>query len=352
MKHVIILVLGAMMAYILVSCGQSEAKQNNPAEKAVPVKTVVVKKELAAKPIHTSGKLASTEEIKLSFLTGGIIDELRAEEGQYVSKNQLLAKLKLDEIEARNEQAKQTVEKTRRDLSRVINLYNDKVATLENKQDLETKLAVDKANLDIAEYNLKHSYIYAPENGRILKRFAEENELTGQGMPVYLFGTTGKGWIIRVGVSDKDVINLKKNDPAEVKFDPYPNATFRAFVSEIAEFANPVNGTYEVELTMKPSLAEMKSGFVASVTLFPSGKNNAYVIPTDALVEADGTTAYVFIPDTNKRVKKREVNIMYINGDLAYIRNSLYGINKVIRQGSEYLREESHVKIISENGGK
>jgi len=51
----------------------------------------------------------------------------------------------------------------------VSNLYQDSVATLEQKQDAETGLTVARSNLEIAEYNLKHSSILAHPTGKFLK---------------------------------------------------------------------------------------------------------------------------------------------------------------------------------------
>ena len=45
-----------------------------------------------------------------------------------------------------------------------------------------------KNSLEIAQFNLLHSRIEAPDNGIIMKKFVKENELISSGYPVFLFG--------------------------------------------------------------------------------------------------------------------------------------------------------------------
>ncbi|MCB0621482.1 MAG: biotin/lipoyl-binding protein, partial [Saprospiraceae bacterium] len=58
-----------------------------------------------APEVFGTGRLASREESKLSFKTGGIVSRIHVREGQQVRRGQLLAELDLDEIEAQTQQA-------------------------------------------------------------------------------------------------------------------------------------------------------------------------------------------------------------------------------------------------------
>ena len=107
------------------------------------------------------GKLASKEELKLSFKTGGIISEIFVDEGQTVKKGQVLAKLNLSEIQAQVNQAILGLDKAERDYRRANNLYKDSVVTLEQLQNTTTALDIAKSNVKIAEFNLQFSTIKA-----------------------------------------------------------------------------------------------------------------------------------------------------------------------------------------------
>jgi len=238
--------------------------------------------------------------MKLSFKISGIIRKIYADEGMSVRKGQILAMLDLSEINSQVKQAQSAFEKARRDLERVESLYQKKAATLEQYQNVQTAFQVAQSRLNAAEFNLRYSEIRAPSRGRILKRLMEENELAGAGMPVFFFASTEQDWIVRVGVSDRDLVRLRLDDPALVAFDAYPGEKFKAKVTEIVESADQMTGTYEVELKVDPAGKRLVSGFVAKVDIIPSLERTYYVIPIEALVEGNGRSGYVFAVDTGE----------------------------------------------------
>jgi multidrug efflux system membrane fusion protein len=330
---------------IMTGCGKEDSATMTV--KQIPVKTAPVVKTSVSFPVHTSGILSSPQEIKLSFKTGGIIRSITAEEGDRVKQGQLLAELDKSEIEARLQAAKSAWDKAQRDFRRVKNLYQDSVATLEQKQDAETGLNVARSNLDIAEYNFQHSSIRAPSNGRIIKQLAENNELTESGHPIFIFGSTEGAWIVRAGLPDREVVGIRQGDSARVIFDAYPSETFGATITEIGQAADPYTGTYEIELTLLPHKRNLIFGFVAEVTILPSKKENIFQIPIEALVEADGGSGTVFTinPQTGT-AQKIPVELNRIISDYVAVSHGLEGIQQVVTHGSPYLTDGAQVKII------
>jgi multidrug efflux pump subunit AcrA (membrane-fusion protein) len=165
-----LLLLAAGLLLALAGCGASEANSN--AVEAVAVRTARVETANIAQPIRATGILSGKAESKLSFKIGGIVDRINVSEGQSVRQGQLLATLKLAEINAQVHQAQNAFDKAGRDLQRVQNLYRDSVATLERFQDVTTAYEVTKSSLEIAKFNQQYASIYAPAAGKILKRFA------------------------------------------------------------------------------------------------------------------------------------------------------------------------------------
>lgn len=339
------LLFGSMLITNLLWINCSSENDRTPEQERIRVKTAKVYSNVISKPIHTNGRLATKAEMKLSFKIGGIIKHIQVEEGQKVKKGQKLAELDLSEINAQVNQAKSAFEKAERDVTRIKRLYADSAVTLELLQNAETGLEIARSNLNIAEFNLRHATIYAPDDGKILKRFAEVNELVGAGMPVFYFGTTTQEWIVRVGVTDKEILQLQLNDSAYVTFDAYPSTQFPAQITEIAETSDPMSGTFEVELKVSQGKNKFVSGFVAKVTLFSSFKTKYSLIPIEALVEGDGNNGFVFSLAGNK-VKRIPVQINFIVGSDIAIESGLENVNEVVTEGVAYLREGDVVEVV------
>jgi multidrug efflux system membrane fusion protein len=242
--------------------------------------------------------------------------------------------------------ARNGFDKATRDFDRAKNLYTDSVATLEQMQNATTALNVAKSTLDIALFNLTHSKIIAPENGIILKQFVKANELTASGYPVFLFGTSGKSWKVKTGLSDRDIVRINPGDSAIVKLDAWPGIKFPAVVDQVGEMSNPLTGTYEIEMNLNRTDSRLATGFVAGVEVFPSKKETFIMVPVGAIVEADGQEGYVYTVNESTIVQKIKIEIVTISGSKAAIRGDLNGIREIVTEGAAYLRDGEKVKIV------
>lgn len=344
MKKVTLLIsLCWMVIIVLNGCGE----KNTPVEKSIkiPVKLAPVVSEPVKIPIHASGRLVTDKEQKLSFKIPGIIQKIAVDEGSAVARGQRLAQLNLVEIEAAVAQAKSAVEKATRDLERVRQLHADQVATLEQLQDATTGQTIARANLASAEFNLKHATIYAPGDGKILKRLFSENEMVNAGMPVLVWGST-TGWVVRVGLAEQEIVQLSHGDSANVSFDSYPNVVFPARVSEIAEAIDPASGTFEVELRLQPTRYRLLTGFVAHAEILPATSHPLFLIPIVALLEGEGLRAAVFTVDDQLRARKISVEVAHLFTDQAGISSGLNQVSVVVTDGAAYLSDGSQVEII------
>lgn len=351
MKKVIIYFLVcAALTTVMFSCGGADAKeteQGNEQAEAVKVKVTTLKSSQDPIPITGSGILVAKSEAKLSFKIGGIISALYANEGQFVSQGQVLAKLEQTEINSQIEQAQDGLEKAARDLNRARNLYADTVGTLEQVQNAETAYNISKQGVRVLEYNQRYSSIVAPSSGKILTRNAEVGELAAPGAPIFLMTTNSDAQVIQVGLADRHVVKVKMGDQAKVYFDAYPNEVFTGQVTYISDVANPRTGTFEVELTVINSPYHLKNGFVAKVEILPSEGKGYFKVPMGAIVQADKKSVSLFVPDhKTKTAKKIRVNVMEIGNDYVTIRqDELEGISEVITDGASYLKNGSLIEF-------
>jgi multidrug efflux system membrane fusion protein len=338
--------LFSLLALVLISAACSGRYQKPVPREQIRVRVTKVIEDSISLPVHTSGILVSSAEMKLSFKTGGIVEKIFVREGDRVKKGDILASLNLSEITASAEQARNVYDKTLRDLKRVENLFRDSAATLEQRQNAETAFNVAKSNYDIVQFNLQHSRIVAPANGVIMKQFFKENELVSSGYPIFLFGTTGKYWKLEAGLADREIIRVNKGDSAAVVFDAYPGVRFSAMVDQVGEISNPYTGTYETDLILKDSGVRLVSGFVGSADIYPRKKNPFVMVPIGSLLEADGHHGYVYIVTSGMKAGKVRVEISAVIGAMAAVSGLPQGISEVVSEGAAFLRDGADVEIV------
>lgn len=334
----------------VMACGNKETSTVTEAlppklQEEIPVRITAAKDTKAAEKITATGRIAADSEARLSFKTGGVVERIFTDEGATVKKGQLLATLNLTEIAAQVRQTEEGLQKAQRDLQRVQNLHRDSVATLEQLQNATTAVNVSKENVAIAKFNQSYSEIHAPMSGKILRKLMNEGELAAPGVPVFVMYAAGANdWVVIAGLTDKDFVQLQLGDRANIVFDAYPNQIFEAKVHELPESADPSSGLYPVEFKINTQGKRFTHGMFATVTLETS--NNSYVsVPIDAIIEGNGTQAYVFVPDSNK-VKKVPVRVAFLNGEEVMLSSGISAGTFVITSGSAYLTEKSIIKII------
>ncbi len=314
---------------------------------AIAVKTQKVKYENFAEPIVTTGIITSSKEAKLSFKTGGIISSMLVEEGAFVQKGQLLATLNMIEVDAQVDQLRTSFEKAKRDYQRSTNLFLDSAISKEHWENAETALKVAEESFKIASFNKKFSSVYATETGIVIKKIANVGEITSPGSPVYVINSTSANdWIIRLGVSDRDWARLKLNDKAVVSLDAYPGQTFSGLVSKIEQATDLNSGTFAIEVKVHPGKLKFANGLIGKISIYPSQLQKLYLIPIEALHEADEKSGYIFSVDAKSNTaSKHHVQIAYILKDKVGISSGLQNNSEVITQGVSYLSDNSPVTI-------
>lgn len=329
----------------LVACGKPAEKEKETFSGPIPVTTAAVTPAGVAATIEVSGMVASEQEARLSFKTGGVIQRILVKEGDRVRKGQLLATLNLTEINAQVAQARVGLEKATRDYQRVENLYKDSVATLEQLQNARSGLDVAKESLTIATYNQGFSEIRAPKDGVVLRKLMNEGEVTGPGTPVlFVSGNGPSDWVLRAGLTDRDWVRVKEGITAMVTLDAFPGVSFSATLSNLSQAADPMSGLYQAEFRLQAQGKNLAPGLFGKASVPVSGGANLPSIPADALMEGNGNQAYVFVAEGNTAVRK-PVTVAFIQNDRAMVSGGLEGIKEVITVGSAYLLDGSAIEV-------
>ncbi len=311
------------------------------------VRTQKINKSTEPIPIYAIGRLQSDKDIKLSFKIGGIISKISADEGDYVKKGQHLAKIRTNEIDAQVLKAERAVEKSKRDLLRVTNMYNDGAATLEQIQDLTTLVAVGQADLDIATFNRQYATIVSPVSGRIIKRLAEPNELINPGKPVLILSSSsGNNYVMTAAVSDKTVNEISLDDEAVINFDAFDNELLKGSIVQIGETADPRTGTFEVDIRLNPNHLRLRNGTIGRITIKPNISTEYGLIPLDAIVETKDQEIIIFSPTQGDSIAREwSAPPLRIIDKYALIDVENIKYNEVITDGSSYLIDGDKINI-------
>lgn len=318
-----------------------------------PVTVAEVGRERTVFPLRVSGTLAPDSSSRLSFLVAGVIGQCLAEDGQRVSKGQVLARLDQRQIQAQADQAKAALDKAGRDLERAQSLYDQKVASLEQLQNARTARDVAATNEEMASFALERSVIVAPADGTVVRRLAEQGEAVGAGAPVFAFASRAGGWRLRVMVSDRDFVAVRRGDRATVRMSAWPDRAFTAYVADLAEAPDPTTGLFEIRLAFDGDPAGFVSGLFGTAEIESGAPLDCFVVPPEAVVDENGGEAKVFVPDpSGGSARARRVRIARMTDSKVYLTKGLEGVPSVVARGAAFLSDGSPISVEAGAYGK
>lgn len=338
----------AILAFTVMACNDEksvESKLTN--SETIAVKTHNLQQSEGSVNIIATGMLTTENEAKYAFKIGGVIDHIYVNEGEFFKKGKLLATLKIDEIEAGFVQAKLGLEKAERDLYRISNLYKDSVATLEQLQNTKTAYEIAQKQLEAVKFNKEYAFIYATSDGFVTKKIANEGEIIAGGMPVFAINENIKdSWVLKVGLSDKDWALVETGNNASIVLDAYPDKNLSGTIFRKSLAADMGSGSFQVEIKVNCEGISPALGMFGKAKIETKKFQKYQSIPYDALIEADGNKAFVFVPLPNGKVKKQAIVIADFDNDKVNVKSGLEGVNEIVLSNSAFLNSNSMITII------
>ena len=180
----------------------------------------------------------------------------------------------------------------------------------------------------------------APANGIIQKILIKENEITGAGNPIVVFGAEDKGKVLVTSISDVDAVKTKNGDKASMYFDAFSEIVFKGEVIEIAGMANAKTGTFEIKIKVDDPKNQLKSGFIGNATITSSIVNHWIEIPIESLIQADKKNGIVYKVE-NELAVKQKISVAKILNDKLLISSGLSKTDNIIKEGFTRLKGDS-----------
>jgi len=342
------------LALIQPGCADARAESSPAVALPVPVRVVTVQREALERPLRAIGRLGHKHSFTLSFKNGGTVRSLLVSEGALVKKGQPIALVDRTEIDAQVAQARAALEKSERDHARVEHLRATGAVAQVDADDAHTATDIAHATLAAALYNQSATALLAPEDGRIDKRLVEVGEQVAPGTPVYAMSGSTAGLVLRVGVVDRDLVDLNLGDSAKVTLDALPSEELAANVSEIARVPSPTSGTYEIELRFAKADPRLAAGMTAKATIARRPTAALPIVPLGALIDANGPSAsvYTLAPlGAGFTVQRTAIEVAELAGDRVAVRSGLSGSEKVLSEGAAFVEPGRLVRPVEASEG-
>lgn len=345
---VIILALGGIAYVLSNNKKKNEAKTAFIAEGsgAVAVRVAKVEKKVVDLDFSTNGTFAPKQELNFLSENAGRVSKIFVDEGDRVTKGQILARIDAEIINTDRETAEATYQNALKDEAR----YKSSYATggITQQQLDQAKLATQNAKLRLqaSQRKVSDANIKAPINGIINKRYIEVGAFVNtQGTQMFEIVDVSK-LKLKVNVNEAQVANLKTGDKIQIKSSVFPTETFNGTVTFIAAKADAsLNFPIEIEVNNNAKNGLKAGMYGTAVFNFPQ-QAPSILVPRSSFVGSVSSNQVFVFDEATKTSKLRKVISGRILGDAVEILEGLNEGETVITSGQINLAEGTPVSIV------
>ena len=363
------LIITAIVAVAVVALVVVAVAATRGGTKIDPTKLAKVEKGDLAKSVVATGKVTPITKVEIKSKASGIVKKLYVDAGDRVKKDQVLAELDRDEIEAQVNSARAQLlsaesnqKAAEADMKRAeVDAQGVDIPTLQrayeraqdmaksgvvsasalddaqrayilavNKRDVaKAQLVVSKAKVAQAqadvqkssatlkqlEEQLSYTTIVAPIDGIVLSRDVEMGDAVSSilvmGSAATLVMTIGDTSEVYVKgkVDESDIGKVYLGQPARIRVETFKDKTFTGHVTKISPMGLEKDNvtTFEVRVSINNPGGELKAEMTANAEIILDEHKNVLMIPEGAIMYDKDKKASTEVPDPKAKEGKRKV---------------------------------------------
>ena len=329
-------------AVLLAGCGQQSGSAGTDAgaaqqEQLPLVSVTAVARERVPQTTLYSSTVQANVVNNIAPQSGGRIQKLNVEVGDFVSKGQVLAEM--DRVQL--DQAELKLRNDETELERVRALLAQGGISQADFDQLELACNVSRSSWKNLEEN---TILRSPVSGVVTARNYDRGDMYAMSQPLYTVQQITPVKIL-VAISETDYTRVHKGDKVSITADALPGREFSGTVNRLYPIMDSATHTFNVEVLVPNTRRELRPGMYARVTV-NFGDSVSITVPDTAVSKLQGSgTRTVFVID-DENVASMKVVTLGRHFDGKYeILSGLQEGEKVVVKGGSSLRAGQKVEV-------
>ena len=354
-KKVLIFCAVAVFFFILILLVTNKKKDEQKVENLPVVVTQKPVRQNLVESISISGYIEAKSMIPVVPFVSGTITEYPVSVGDYVEKNQLLAKIDDKPFRQQMIQAEAAYFAAKSTYDRVESLYKAGATTQQNYDTTRAQYDANKAQYDLAKLQLGYTEVCSPISGTVLVADQAVGDIGNQQSPVAIVADLNN-LVVRLKVpekyfdlfvSEKENLSVKITRPAEKNL--FEDAVSPAIIENIAPYVSPQNKTFEVVCRLTQNSERFKPGMFVKVQIAYKTYENVPVIPLNAkkmdgsfyIYDEESQTVHFQMPD-------EKTSISSVNDGINFIVDEQFADSYFVIDGQNFVFDGQKVRLFDE----
>ena len=330
-------------AVLLAGCGQQNSGKGTEATPAAQQETLPIVSVVNAAKEHVPQTSLYSATVQANVVnniapqSGGRIQKLNVEVGDFVSKGQTLAEM--DRVQL--DQAELKLRNDETELERVRTLLAQGGISQADFDQLELACNVSRSNYRNIEEN---TILRSPVSGVVTARNYDRGDMYAMSQPIYTVQQITPVKVL-VAISETDYTRVHKGDKVSLTADALPGKEFYGTVNRLYPVMDATTHTFNVEVLVPNTRRELRPGMYARVTV-NFGDSYSIVIPDSAVskLQGAGTRTVFVIDDEGKAVMKVVTLGRHFDGKFEILSGLQEG-ERVVFKGNSSLKAGQTVEI-------
>lgn len=280
---------------------KGEAGKDGGPAAAVPVEVVTLSTGPLENALRFSANLEAETQVQVLSRAPGQVVKVLVEEGDIVSKKQVLLRLEDAEQRSALKRAETELDQAKRVSTRQEELRTHGVVSDDAREQAQFELRRLQIAFDDARRTLQYTVVRATVAGTVTLRQVKLGDYVNPNQ--HLFDITDFNSIVaKVFVPEKEAATVKKGQEVRILSPTQPTLSRDALVERVSPIVDPRSGTAKVTIRI-PDTAGLQPGAFVSVELVTAENPSAILLPRKALVyDNDEPFAFKLVGDHVERV--------------------------------------------------
>jgi len=302
--------------------------------------------------LEIQGNVKTKQNILVYPEMPGILRKIFVQEGQRVTKGQLLATIddgglsnQVAQVEATTQLAKTTFERQKR-------LWEQKIGS--EIQFLQTKTnyeAQTNALKQLKSQQAKAS-VRAPFSGVVDNIIKEPGTVIAPGQGSEIFRIVNlNNMYVEAEVPEKYIASITKNKEVKVEFSVLGKSV-NSKIRQVGSFINPNNRSFKIEVPVENKSGNIKPNLTAKLQINDYTDAEAILIPQSIISENAKGEQYIYVLKDKKLNNEAVAERLIIEtgktqGDLIEVTKNLAADTEIIMEGARSVTNGQVVKVIN-----
>jgi membrane fusion protein (multidrug efflux system) len=319
------------------------AKSAETSAQPIAVEAVRVQPARVQEDAIAVGTLRSNESVMVRPEVSGRITELNFSEGRRVAKGQLLVQLDPSIAAAELQQARANLKLAQANYERTVELRKNNFVSAAAQDQALNNLRVVEATVALAEARLAKMGIRAPFSGVIGIRQVSVGDYVKEGQDLVTLEDTS-AYKVDFRLPEMLMGALERGQRVEVRSDALPDKRFTAILDAIDPLVDQNGRALVLRARLENIGGELRPGMFVQTRVILAQRENALLIPEEAIVAVGGEQRVYLIGSDNK-VAQRAVTTGLRRDGQVEITNGLREGDLVVTAGHLKLRPGALVRV-------